>query len=511
MNICINNKCHQPQNSDDSTFCSNCGSELLIAGKYRVVNQISQDSYSRTYDVQEITDNQSKLPKNLQVFSITDPVEIELLQNTITALQVIHHPGIPQITTDSYFTYLARNVTFPLHCLITDKITGITLDEYIRKQDYHPLDENLVLKWLKEAVKILKLLHQQNILHLRINPENILLTDDGNLALLNIIDLKRTNTSDGIGYSPYIPPEQFNNSPIPQSDLFALGMTFAYLLTGKEATKDQDAYQSDDPKLKWQNFIPTTNKISQLPILLDSMMAYAPVQRPQNCQAILDTLDTFAPPEIVNSETAISQPEKNQTSQRFNLLFLNLLFLINWVLATLTGTTLGGLLGLIAGWCVSFILGAAIRNVSTGILLGGVIFGLITGLITGIMQSWVFLQCGYKIKYWIFLTTLGFAIEGALGILIGNYNYGEKVLLVPGIAIGICQYLLLKNHIRYAFIWIFVNILGGGLAILVHLQMRDILIGKYQVFSYILGLMAFGIVTGIAFIKLYIQKPVLEI
>jgi uncharacterized membrane protein len=106
---------------------------------------------------------------------------------------------------------------------------------------------------------------------------------------------------------------------------------------------------------------------------------------------------------------------------------------------------------------------------------------------------------------------LGFAIEGALGIAIGNYNYGEKIMIVPGIAVGIAQLLLLKNRIRYSFLWIFVNILGGGLAILIHLQMQDRLIGKYQVFSYILGLMAFGAVTGISFIKLQIEKPILEV
>ncbi|AFZ04162.1 serine/threonine protein kinase [Calothrix sp. PCC 6303] len=508
MNLCINNKCHKPQNSDNNTFCSNCGSELLIAGKYRVLNQISQDGYSRTYEAQEIADSQSKPHKILQVFSITDSGEIELLQKIVTALQIIDHPGITQITTDSYFTYLPRNSTSPLHCLIIDKISGITLDEYMYKQDYHPVDEYLVLKWLKESVNILQLLHQQSILHLRINPQNILLKDDGNLALVDIIAVNRTKSSDGIAYSPYIPPEQFNNSPIPQSDLFALGMTFAYLLTGKEATKDPDAYQSDETKLKWQSFVPNMNKVSQLPILLDSMMAHAPIQRPQNCQVVLDSLDSFAKSQISSphAETIISQPPKSQNSK-----LVKLLFLINWILATITGVTLGGVIGLIAGWCVSFLLGAAIRNVSTGIILGGVVFGLTTGLVTGIMQSWVFWQCGYKIKYWILLTTLGFAIEGALGIAIGNYNYGEKIMIVPGIVVGISQFLLLKNHINYSFLWIFINILGGGLAILVHWQMRDILIGKYQFFSYILGLMAFGLVTGISFIKLQIDKPLLEV
>jgi serine/threonine protein kinase len=516
MNLCINNKCHKPQNSDNSTFCSNCGSELLIAGKYRVVNQISQNSHSCTYDVREIRDNQSEPDKTLHVLSITDLVEIELLQKIVTALQTIHHPGIPEIAADGYFTYLPRNATSPLHCLIIDKISGVTLDQYMYKQDYHQLDENLVCKWLKETLNILQLLHQQDILHLRINPQNILLQDDGNLALIDIIDIidiHKIHASDGIGYSPYIPPEQFNNSAIAQSDFFALGMTFAYLLTGKEAIKDPDAYQSDDPKLKWQNFIPATNKITQLPIILDSMMAYAPVQRPQNCQAILNTLDTFAISEIVNSEisntnseTTISQAENSQPQKRFIWIFI-----INWVLATLTGTTIGGVIGLIAAWCVSFLLGAVLKNVSTGILLGGVLFGLITGLITGIMQSWVFLQCGYKIKYWMLITSLGFAIEGALGILIGNYNYGGKIMFIPGIAVGISQYLLLRNRLNYSFLWIIINILGGGLAVLIQLKTQDILTGKYQAFSYLLGLIAFGMVTGISFIKLQIDKPLLEV
>jgi hypothetical protein len=487
MKFCINHQCQQPENLDNDIFCSSCGSELLVNGKYRVVSRRSQSINICTYDVQEIIDGNNEVNKIIQVSSIINSLEIELFKRIITALQNIDHSGIAKITEDGYFTYFPKDVISPLHCFITNKISGITLDEYMHRQDYHPLDENLVCQWLKEVVNILELLHNQNILHLAINPQNILLQDDGNLALIDILNINQINTFNSVEYSPYIPPEQFNNSPIIQSDFFALGVTFVYLLTGKEANKDPDVYQSDDPQVKWQSFIPQTNKLTELPKLIDSMMESAPVKRPENSQAILKILDHLTEP--------LLEVSPNQNKSLF-------MFVMNWALATLAGASIGGTIGFCAGFCASFLIGAVAKNVSVGILWGGIIFGLMTGLITGLMQSWVLVQFGYRVKYWIFLTTLGFTVESALGVLISNYDYGSKIFLIPGIFLGISQFLILRKYIKHSLLWIIINVLSGVIGIVIILEMQNIFASKYQIFGYFAALIVFGILTGVSLIKL---------
>ncbi|NJM88280.1 MAG: hypothetical protein HC847_15050 [Hydrococcus sp. RU_2_2] len=40
MSLCINPRCPNPQNQDTLLFCTSCGSELLLEGRYRVMQQL---------------------------------------------------------------------------------------------------------------------------------------------------------------------------------------------------------------------------------------------------------------------------------------------------------------------------------------------------------------------------------------------------------------------------------------------------------------------------------------
>jgi len=93
----------------------------------------------------------------------------------------------------------------------------------------------------------------------------------------------------------YTPPEQLNGQAVLQSDFFALGRTFVYLLTAKDPSKLYDAYADE---LRWREAAP--NVSPQLADLLDRMMARFPHQRPQTAGEILQQLakisgDTYIP------------------------------------------------------------------------------------------------------------------------------------------------------------------------------------------------------------------------
>jgi hypothetical protein len=57
MNLCINPDCNKPQNLDTSRFCANCGSELLLAGNFKVIEQLDCNAFCQTYEVQEVVNN----------------------------------------------------------------------------------------------------------------------------------------------------------------------------------------------------------------------------------------------------------------------------------------------------------------------------------------------------------------------------------------------------------------------------------------------------------------------
>ncbi|MFL8987449.1 bifunctional protein-serine/threonine kinase/phosphatase [Pseudomonas sp. QLc11A] len=107
-------------------------------------------------------------------------------------------------------------------------------------------------QWQDIAERLLRavgLLHRRQILHRDIKPENLLLGDDGELRLLDF----------GLAYCPglsqdlpwalpgtpsYIAPEAFRgDAPTPQQDLYAVGVTLYFLLTGHYPYGEIEAFQ----------------------------------------------------------------------------------------------------------------------------------------------------------------------------------------------------------------------------------------------------------------------------
>ncbi|WP_449126268.1 protein kinase domain-containing protein [Pseudomonas viridiflava] len=107
-------------------------------------------------------------------------------------------------------------------------------------------------QWQDLATRLLRatgLLHRRNIIHRDIKPENLLLGDDGELRLLDFglafcPGLSAANAEDLPGTPSYIAPESFNGAePDPQQDLYAVGVTLYYLLTGQYPYGEIEAFQ----------------------------------------------------------------------------------------------------------------------------------------------------------------------------------------------------------------------------------------------------------------------------
>ncbi|WP_312271038.1 bifunctional protein-serine/threonine kinase/phosphatase [Pseudomonas sp.] len=124
---------------------------------------------------------------------------------------------------------------------------GRTLAIQFKQAGPFPLGE-----WLDTATRLLRALgqlHRRNILHRDIKPENLHRGDDGELRLLDF----------GLAYCPglshecegavpgtpsYLAPETFEGAaPGPQQDLFAVGVTLYYLLTGHYPYGEIEAFQ----------------------------------------------------------------------------------------------------------------------------------------------------------------------------------------------------------------------------------------------------------------------------
>ncbi len=151
----------------------------------------------------------------------------ELLDREAQLLSRVDHPRIVRV--EDHFRENGRSY------LVMAYVASENLRQYVKKNG--PLDESTALQWISQIVESVRYLHDLNppIIHRDITPDNIVLDKDGQLVLIDFgaaNEFMSTVTGTMIGKQGYVPPEQFKGKANKQSDIFAIGCTLHFLLTG---------------------------------------------------------------------------------------------------------------------------------------------------------------------------------------------------------------------------------------------------------------------------------------
>ncbi|URD48376.1 serine/threonine-protein kinase [Chroococcidiopsis sp. CCNUC1] len=312
MSYCINPYCRNRINCDDLEQCQYCGTQLLVNGQFRLLMPLRPLDTDSSTEVFEVVDEQGTwvdppgTHKVMKILSSTNSKLIELMEREANVLSLVDSPGIPRVDVDGYFTFQPNGNAPQLHCLVMEKIPGHNLNDWIEL--HGKISQVLALDWLKQIVEILGNLHSYGFFHRDIKPTNIILKPDGQLALIDFGAVRETtntymakvsrgliSTTDvggfynvtAIGTACYTPIEQLNGKAVPQSDFYALGRTFVYLLTGIPLLDIPS-----DPKtgqLMWRKLAAQIDE--PFADFIDELMAHLPGKRPQNTQIILQQLD----------------------------------------------------------------------------------------------------------------------------------------------------------------------------------------------------------------------------
>ncbi|MGI2909362.1 protein kinase domain-containing protein [Tolypothrix sp. VBCCA 56010] len=293
MSLCINPFCPKPDHSENANnrFCQSCGSHLLLENRYRVMRLLSDKSgFGKIYEAYE--NSTPKILKVLKEHLNHQPKAVELFEQEAAVLAKLDHPGIPKV--DGYFQYLT-NHNLRLHCLVMEKIDGVNLEQWLQQHSNNPISEKQALAWLKQLTEILQIVHDKQWFHRDIKPANVMLRSNGQLVLIDFgtaRDATYTYLAKlGVGHqitavvsAGYTPPEQINYQAVPQSDFFALGRTFVYLLTGQHPLKFYDAHND---VFRWRQAVTISPLLGNF---LDQLMARKPGDRPLNTQVLLQRI-----------------------------------------------------------------------------------------------------------------------------------------------------------------------------------------------------------------------------
>lgn len=194
---------------------------------------------------------------------------------------------------------------------LMDFIEGESLKARLNRQG-HPMTEAEVMPILRQALDVLEVVHREQIWHLDIKPDNMMVDRSGRLYLIDFGASKQLHTIDGRtlptssafaltpGYAPLEQMEQNLRFCGPWTDLYALGATLYKLLTLQAIPTPQELLYGTQ-----LTFPPTVS--SKMQQLITWMMKPLYNQRPQSAAEVR----SFLGGNTTNDETIVGIPADN--------------------------------------------------------------------------------------------------------------------------------------------------------------------------------------------------------
>jgi serine/threonine protein kinase len=267
----------------------------VLRDRYIIRKVIGQGGMGRTY-IAEDTErfNEICVLKEFIPPSLSPDIASkakELFLREASTLYQIRHSQVPEFRA----TFEAQGRLF----LVQDYVEGRSYREVLseRRRSGQPFTEAEAVMLLKQVLPILEYLHDREIIHRDISPENLMLrSTDHKPVLIDFGVVKEAATqlqsqlglpqSTVAGKPGYAPPEQLQTGhAYASSDLYALAVTVVVLLTGKEP---QDLFDRDNLTWQWQRFAPVNAEFAKI---LNRMLSYRPAQRFPSAEEVLDALE----------------------------------------------------------------------------------------------------------------------------------------------------------------------------------------------------------------------------
>ncbi len=216
---------------------------IQLAEHYQILRDLGRQTGRKTVLARDLKTQELVVIKLLSFGIDFQWQALKLFEREAETLKSLSHPGIPR-----YLDYLEFAPEEDYHfALVQSYVAGKTLAEHLKGGG--TFSEGEVKELAQALLEILNYLHQQQppIIHRDIKPSNIILQrhSSGSLGQVYLVDFgsvshlaaKESCTITVVGTYGYMPPEQFGGRASPASDLYSLGATLIYLVTGLHPTE----------------------------------------------------------------------------------------------------------------------------------------------------------------------------------------------------------------------------------------------------------------------------------
>ncbi|PPT06760.1 serine/threonine protein kinase [Geitlerinema sp. FC II] len=399
-------------------------SEDIVADRYRIVRPLGRGGTSVTYEAEDLTNYRLVAIKVLSLRQMGDWKVLELFERESRILQQLNHPAIPKYL--DYF-YLDSQSDRRFY-LVQELVSGRSLYE-LGQKGWKPT-ESSVKAIAEQVLEILDYLHRRvpPVIHRDIKPQNLIRQSDGRIFLVDfgaVQDVYRYTVSKGgtfVGTLGYMPPEQFRGETHCASDVYALGATLVYLLTGKSPD------ELPQKRLKI-DFRSTTNLSPQFADWLDSLLEPAIEDRYQSARVALKNLrspQTLQPIREIQQTRAVPTKKLKEVPQSDRIVAQRFvdgltveIFARPWNLSSslsaIVTVILGIVLSLISLFFLISLLAASGTNSAFGLLFVTIIFLLPLWTVFFLMMQSVHALTGNNVRLNIDSKNFYIFVDGWLG------------------------------------------------------------------------------------------------
>ena len=295
-----------------------------IGGRYVVKRVLGQGGFGRSYLVEdsqrfgEACVLKEFFPRNASKRSLQKA--LDLFKREAKTLYQISHPQVPKFLAG--FTQERRLF------IVQEYVHGVTYSYLLkeRKREGRTFTEHEVKRWLIHMLQVLEYLHDLNIVHRDISPDNVMYCRDRDLPVL--IDFGLVNdamseilsgdleeedvpkSATVVGKFGYSPPEQIQlGQCFPCSDLYALGVTAIVLLTGRYPRELMNRNTLD---WQWRQHVDLTYSFTAV---LQQLIHRQPQERYQSAREVLEAIT----PLLDSDEVSSPLPQSMMTTTRIDL------------------------------------------------------------------------------------------------------------------------------------------------------------------------------------------------
>ena len=171
---------------------------------------------------------------------VKDATYLARFQLEAKAIASLNHPNI-------VLAYDIDNED-DVHYIVMEYVDGLDLQALVKRDG--PLDPSTAADWIAQAARGLEHAHSKGVIHRDVKPANLLIDQDGVIRLLDMglalvtagdeESLTVANNENVLGTADYLAPEQALNSHTVdhRADIYGLGCTLYFLLTGKPPFSD---------------------------------------------------------------------------------------------------------------------------------------------------------------------------------------------------------------------------------------------------------------------------------